>query len=348
MSPQNLGQTYLDGETHPFVSIIIPAKNEEKILPSCLDSILSSDYPKNRFEILLIDNGSTDKTIAIAQSHGLKIIDGSSFTIGAMRNLGVKESHGDLIAFVDADVIVTKSWLASGVRCLQSHPNAACAGSFPLVPENFGWVAESWWFLQFPVNTNKEQKVEWLASMNIICRRDTFENIGGFNLNLMTAEDVDFCYRIGAGHDIFYCPAMIAYHYGEAQSLRQLFLKERWRGNSNYEGIRYHGFVKSELPSLLLPIINLTLYLTIFLAIITLDLKIFLIAIVLLILPSIVKSTLSYKKNPNTSFHGFLKMFICYLVYSTARTVACIDWLQNKVICKLKRQNKNGYNGGRL
>jgi len=323
-------------ETYPMVSIIIPVKNEAKRIPMCLESILSINYPKERVEIILVDNGSTDQTGQVGKSYGAKVFVHPELTISGLRNAGASVAHGNLLAFIDADVVVYKEWLAAAMMCLNRNGGAECVGSFPLPPEEFGWVAKTWWSLQSPGGMEQEFEVSWLASMNMIVRKEAFERAGGFNSNLVTCEDVDFCYRLGRQHKIIYCKAMGAVHYGEAQSLTQLFKKERWRGSSNYDGLRVHGFRIDELSSFLLPIYYLILALWFVFAIGSYNWKALGINLICWFLPPLLKSYLSAKKVSN--YKSLHRMTICYLVYSLARTFAVIDWIIGKLSHSIRKK----------
>jgi glycosyltransferase involved in cell wall biosynthesis len=329
MRAPNQQSPIIINEALPFVSIIIPAKNEGKILADCIDSILACNYPRDRYEIVLIDNGSTDNTVSIAKDRGAAVYLCPLLTIGAMRNHGANVSKGDIIAFIDADVIVTPNWLLSSVECLNRHSAAACVGSFPLVPENFGWVAKSWWQLQLPLIRGDEQQVRWIASMNMIWRKRVFQEIGGFSTDLTTGEDVDLCYRLGARYCILYCKGTLAYHHGEARDLKHLFKKERWRGRSNYEGIRYHGYKIDELPSLLIPFYYIMLFIAVLIAVIITNAFLLLGAFIMALLPPLAKASLSMD-TPSPAF--FIKMTICYLTYALARTFAAFDWIERILI----------------
>ena len=313
---------------YPFISIIIPTKNEEKNLPLCLKALLVLDYPKDKYEIIVIDNGSTDKTVQIAKNYGAKVFIKPELTIAALRNYGAKVANGSLLAFVDADVILDKSWLKTAIHCLTSDENIGCAGAFPFPPNESGWVAKTWWILQNPISLNSNQEVGWLPSMSMLVKKSAFTVIGGFSPNLITCEDVDFCYRLRNKFKIIYCKDLKAFHLGEPQSLKQLFKKERWRGMSNYEGIKYHGIHIDELPSLLLPLYYLLLILWLIYTVIVRNWEGILLNLTCWFLPPILKSFLSAKKISNYSM--LHKMIICYLVYCLARTISAIDCIKNK------------------
>jgi len=315
-------------ETYPMVSVIIPVKNEAKRIVACLESILTINYPQERYEIILVDNGSTDETGQIGKSYGAKVLAHPELTISGLRNVGASAALGSLLAFIDADVIISKDWLTAAIDCLNRSPDTGCVGCYPSPPEQNGWVTRSWWFLQIPKSIKSEGEVNWLPSMNMVVRKEAYELVGGFNPSLITCEDVDFCYRLGARYKIIYCNSMQAIHYGEPKSLRELFKKERWRGTSNYDGIKVHGFRMDELPSLLLPIYYVILAFFFIFTAITCRWWLMTLNIMCWFLPPIIKGYLAAARNSKSSL--FHKMVLCYLVYCLARSAALIDWVVRK------------------
>lgn len=92
-------------------SVIIPAYNEEKLLPSCLKSVLNQDFPKNKYEVIVVNNASTDKTPQIAKAYGVKVINEPKKGFVFARSAGLKEAKGKYIVNLDADCTVPKNWL---------------------------------------------------------------------------------------------------------------------------------------------------------------------------------------------------------------------------------------------
>ena len=100
---------------NPLISVIIPVYNAEPFLPACLDSVLSQDY--SSFEILVIDDGSTDNSAAIIDRYAAReprivALHQSNAGVSAARNRGLAEARGEYSAFVDADDRVTSSYLS--------------------------------------------------------------------------------------------------------------------------------------------------------------------------------------------------------------------------------------------
>lgn len=231
-------------------SIIIPAKNEAANIGRCLDSIDRMAWDASCYEVIVIDNGSTDGTVEIARQHGTAVYLKPELTISGLRNFAAGQASGDLLAFLDADCTVDTQWLCEAARYLK-QTDVVCFGSPPVVPENATWVQKAW----FEVRRKSVPagETDWLESMNMFVRRDAFISCGGFDENLITCEDYDLSLRLKRVGKMMNDSAIIAVHHGEAATVRHFFSKERWRGISNVKGVMQHGIVMAEMPSLLAP-----------------------------------------------------------------------------------------------
>jgi len=235
----------------PFVSVIVPAYNEERFLPQCLDSLACVDYPREKLEVIVVDNGSTDATREIAEGRGARVLRDDSRNVSGLRNLGAKAAGGEILAFVDADCVVSPRWLKAAQKYFHD-PEVAAWGSPPVVPEDATWVQKAWFLVR-----RKEkpvQEVDWLETMNLFVRREAFAQAGGFDEGLVTCEDADFCYRLENRGKIVSDEEIEVTHFGEAATLKDFLRKEMWRGRSNLKGLRAHGFRWKELPSLAVPV----------------------------------------------------------------------------------------------
>lgn len=100
------------------ISVIIPAFNEENNIEKCLKSVLEQDYPKSKYEVIVVDDESTDKTKKIAQKYADKVITQKNTGPGLARNNGVKNSKGRLLVFLDADTqILSKDLFKEVMKC---------------------------------------------------------------------------------------------------------------------------------------------------------------------------------------------------------------------------------------
>jgi glycosyltransferase involved in cell wall biosynthesis len=302
------------------VSIIIPTLNEEKYLPLCLDSISCLDYDRELIEIIVVDNGSTDQTREIAKSYGIKVFCDDSKNVSGLRNLGASKATGSILAFVDADCIVSKDWLSNALIYAERNDVAAW-GSPPIVPDDSTWVQQTWYLVR-----KKDQivkTVDWLESMNLFVRKHTFNSVRGFNETLVTCEDVDFSYRLKKYGDILSDSRIKVTHLGEAKTVRDFFKKELWRGRSNIQGIFSHGITINELPSLSIPVYFGIFLPALFISYLVTSSNILLaLSLTFYITPFIY---VLFKKRRELKFSMLLKLLYLLNIYFFVRTIAILN-----------------------
>jgi cellulose synthase/poly-beta-1,6-N-acetylglucosamine synthase-like glycosyltransferase len=237
--------------TAPFVSFIVPARDEGKVIARCLEAIKALDYDERLTEMIVIDDNSVDDTVEVARSFGAKVFTAAHVTISALRNLGVGRARGEFVAFVDADCVLKSDWLGKALEHFKDS-KTACVGSYPDIPEDSSWVPKTWDVHQ---RLHSVQEVDWLPSRTLLVRRDAFQAVGGFADSLVTCEDVDLCYRLRKkGYKIISDERIKSVHLGEPKTLWDFFRKEQWRGRSNFHGMFVHGLYLKEIPSLLVPV----------------------------------------------------------------------------------------------
>lgn len=117
-------------EKLPFISIVVPARNEERLLGQCLSSLKKQDYAGN-YEIIVVDNASTDRTREIASRFGVKVVYEANVGTGWVRQRGLLEASGEIVAFTDADTMVPPRWLSTlAHRFGDSHETIAVTGPY--------------------------------------------------------------------------------------------------------------------------------------------------------------------------------------------------------------------------
>jgi glycosyltransferase involved in cell wall biosynthesis len=214
------------------VSFVIPVKNDASGLERCLLSIGRLERAGADLEVLVIDNGSIDDTPAVATRWGARVLSIPNQCVSALRNTGVRQARGELLAFVDADHELSHAWLSAALETLESSPDIGAVGALYSPPESPTWVQRVYDALRGHVPGRKE--VEWLASGNLCVRRAAFEAISGFDTTLEACEDVDFCHRLrAAGWRLLSDDRLHSVHFGDPPTIRKLFRSELWRGRDN-------------------------------------------------------------------------------------------------------------------
>ncbi|HZL89048.1 MAG TPA: glycosyltransferase [Pirellulaceae bacterium] len=240
----------------PIVSVIIPVRNDAQRLAVCLASLRQQDYSADRCEVIVVDNGSSDESRDVARAYGARVLYYPNLRVGALRNRGVEQAQGEILAFVDSDHEVPTEWIRSGVQQLAADSGRAIIGSPCLAPANGTWVQRGWELHR--LRDRQRRETTWLGTGNMFLRRADFDRLGGFREDLVAAEDVDLCVRFAAQSGRVISDMRVAnVHHGEPRTLWQFFWKEYWRGSSGIRAFIAHGMPLHELPSLVWPLYHL-------------------------------------------------------------------------------------------
>lgn len=121
-----------------LISVIVPAYNEEATIKNCLKSLLRQNFPKRSYEIIVVDNNSSDQTVKIVKKFNLKLVKEERQGLVFARMKGIEESRGETIAFIDADTIVKPQWLSKIQEIYQKYPKVVGLGFIAdFQPKNF-------------------------------------------------------------------------------------------------------------------------------------------------------------------------------------------------------------------
>lgn len=212
--------------TTPVISIIIPTLNAEKTIELCLKAILNLKYPKDKIELIVVDNGSTDRTLEIAKGYGVNTIVKPGINISGLRNLGVDVAKGDIYAFIDSDCIVCEDWLNNALIHLDNE-GVGAAGCDYDIPDNASWIEKKWLYLR----TTNTRPIKLLPGGNLIVKKIAFQKVGGFSDGLVTGEDSELCVRLrDIGYTLVLDNKIQSVHLGNAKTLSEFFKKEIWYG----------------------------------------------------------------------------------------------------------------------
>jgi len=221
---------------YPFISVIVPVLNRENDIGRCINSLLALDYPS--FEIIVVDNGSTDKTRDIISRYPVKMVVEQKRGAYAARNTGIRLAEGEIIAFTDSDCVVDKDWLKNLVKNYSDEKVGGVGGHLlPYKPDNI--IEEFLSFSPLRIFHSSETVVIQreanrflsgaLGSANMSYRKKVLEEVGGFCEDFTVfCGSYDLCWRIQkTGYEVIYEPRAIAYHKlrgSLSQLVKQFFL----------------------------------------------------------------------------------------------------------------------------
>jgi glycosyltransferase involved in cell wall biosynthesis len=197
----------------PFVSVVVPARNAARTLADCLRALLRQDYPAERREILVVDNGSTDGTARLISQFPVIHLAEPRRGPSHARNHGIRASRGEIVAFIDADCVATSRWLPALVAGFDAADVAGVAG------EVLAYPPHSWAEYYMARRRPRWQEAAlaavrpYVVTANVAVRRRVFDEIGLFDPRFVTGQDQDFSWRFfGAGLRMRYAPAAVVFH----------------------------------------------------------------------------------------------------------------------------------------
>lgn len=224
-------------------SLIIPTYNRPERLRTCLGSLMQLNYPRDRFEVIIVDDGSDqplDSLVNESQNAlNLTLIRQANGGPAQARNTGATAAKGEYLAFTDDDCTLDPNWLSAIENGFSKTPNALLGGkTVNALPNNLYSTASQLLidYLYQYYNQNPTQ-AQFFASNNFALKRDLFAQIGQFDVSfpLAAGEDREFCDRWQHhGYCLCYIPEAIIYHS------HQLSLSRFWRQHFNYGRGAFH------------------------------------------------------------------------------------------------------------
>lgn len=176
------------------ISFIIPAFNEAQLIEQCLHSIADSVADNSSYgytyEVIVVDNNSTDKTAQLAAQAGVKVVFESINHIARARTAGANAAQGDWLVFMDADCLMNPG-LTGDIFELIKQGQHIGAGSTLYMPDQPWWAEILLW-----IWTVLSVWLGWAAGALMVCNAAAFREVGGFDLTLYAAEEIDLSHRL--------------------------------------------------------------------------------------------------------------------------------------------------------
>lgn len=181
---------------HPRVSVVIPAFNESKNIHKTLESLLNQTYKD--FELIVVDNNSTDNTSEIARRYGAKVFFEPKKGVTHARQTGFLATKGEIIISTDADAIHPHDWIERIVKIMDSDPSLVAVGGIAYLHSGplSARLAAKYLFYPFLV-IDKLLSGGWnLSGFSMAVRKDAFLRTGGFNPHLKIGEDIELSQKL--------------------------------------------------------------------------------------------------------------------------------------------------------
>ena len=238
----------------PRISVVVCTYNGARTIRDCLDGLEQLEYPD--YEVIVVDDGSTDATAAIAREYDCRLIQTENRGLGSARNTGLHAATGEIVAYIDDDAYPDPHWLSYLASTFRSTRHAAVGGP-NLPPAEDGSIAECVAHAPGgPIHVLlTDSDAEHIPGCNMAFHKRALEEIGGFDPQFRTAgDDVDVCWRLQErGCTLGFSPAAMVWHhrrnsvltywkqqtgYGRAEAM----LERKWPQKYNGPGhVRWAG-----------------------------------------------------------------------------------------------------------
>jgi GT2 family glycosyltransferase len=214
----------------PRVSVVVCSYNGARTIRDCLDGLRKLAYPD--YEVIVVDDGSTDATAAIAREYPVRLISTRNRGLSNARNTGLDAATGEIVAYIDDDAWPDPYWLHYLVAALEADDHHGGVGGPNLPPPGDGWIAEC--VAHAPGGPAHvlvdDREAEHVPGCNMAFRKRALQAIGGFDPRFRSAgDDVDVCWRIrDAGFSLRFSPSAVVWHH------RRNSVRAYWRQQLGY------------------------------------------------------------------------------------------------------------------
>ncbi len=217
------------GLSYPRISVIVCSYNGQRTLHDCLAGLLQLDYPN--FEVIVVDDGSTDQTATIASEYGFNVIQTENRGLSQARNTGLAAATGEIVAYIDDDARPDRHWLTYLAATFLTTTHVGVGGP-NLAPPGDGLIADCVANAPGgPVHVLlSDQEAEHIPGCNMAFRASCLQAIGGFDPQFRIAgDDVDVCWRLQqCGWTLGFSSAAMVWHH------RRNSVRTYWKQQKNY------------------------------------------------------------------------------------------------------------------
>jgi glycosyltransferase involved in cell wall biosynthesis len=307
------------------ISFIVPVYNEESTIVTCIEAILAQLCYGD--EIIVVDNGSTDKTLAyLSLMKDVNVISNPGVTIAAVRNSGAEIATNEVLAFVDADCVLSPHWRDAVVDTLEDK-RVGATGSKVDIPTDAVWIERAW----YSQRSSGCSQASYINSGNLVVRKNVFDEVGGFWESLTTGEDSELGWRINrAGYVVFSNPAIKSVHLGNPKKLYSFYKKEKWHALGMMGTFKISCLDKPVIMTVLFLVLNALAIILFFVYVFRGSMSVAMMVLVAssLLVPIV---TAIYRITVFKNKYYFVQLVALYWVYYLARTQVLISVVFNHV-----------------
>jgi len=230
-----------------MISVVVPAFNEEEYIGECLKSLTAQDY-KGEYEVLVVNNSSTDNTVNIAGSYGVRIVNCQEKGVINARQKGTEEARGDIIVQADADTLYPADWLSGIHRHFSSDGRISAVAGFFYYREPPTWSWLEYWIRKTGNNILGKPFLKrplFVSGANFAFRKDDFIKAGGYNHDEMYPDQWGICRSLSRAGKIKYDPSLIA--YTSCRRVKKPFIKILFEAARNLANVIRYFLVTSRM-----------------------------------------------------------------------------------------------------
>ena len=223
-------------------SIIVPTWNAEKILPLCLQALERQTIAKDRYEIIVIDDGSTDHSAEIVQKFSAGYHFQENQGPAAARNRGAALSKGSIIFFTDADCVPDPNWLEEMSAPFARTEVTAVKGAYRTEQKSIVARFAQLEFEERFAMLEKNNSIDMVDTYSAGFRKEIFQALGGFDTRFPAAnnEDTELSYRMAEqGHTMVFNPRAVVRHLNHPDSIKRYFCLKFQPGLLENDGVSY-------------------------------------------------------------------------------------------------------------
>jgi len=217
-----------------MISVIVPTYNAANTIRDTIEALLNQNYPKNKYEVIFVDDGSNDDTVKIIKSYKkVKLIKQKHKGPAAARNLGAKKARGGILLFTDSDCGPSRNWILDMIKPLKNSKIVGVSGTYRTLNKD-SLIAR---FVGYEISRNheimkKQKYIDFIGSYSAAYRKDIFLKFGGFDESfpIASGEDPELSFRISkAGYKMVFQSKAYVYHR-HPDTLWKFLKQQFWRG----------------------------------------------------------------------------------------------------------------------